>query len=87
MQNPRRPVLEWQVLANFPAYFPRRSMPDTSQGTEGAERVNRTRTAPRFAAGPNTEFIDFFNADMDLAGSCYTNHVLYTFDFALACKK
>lgn len=30
----------------------------------GPERVNRFRQAPRFAAGPNTEFIDFFNADL-----------------------
>jgi peptide/nickel transport system substrate-binding protein len=35
----------------------------------------------------NREFIDFFNADIDLTGTCYTNHVLYTFDFALACHK
>jgi len=40
-----------------------------------------------WAAFLNRQFIDFFNADMDLTGSCYTNHVLYTFDFALACKK
>jgi 2-keto-3-deoxy-L-rhamnonate aldolase RhmA/quercetin dioxygenase-like cupin family protein len=45
-------------------FFPRRVMPDTSCGTEGAERVNRHQTATRFAAGPNTEFIDFFNADL-----------------------
>jgi len=41
--------------------FERRLMPPTSTGVEGAERVNRFRTAPRFEAGPNTEFIDFFN--------------------------
>jgi peptide/nickel transport system substrate-binding protein len=35
----------------------------------------------------NRQFIDFFNAKMDLTGTCYTNHVLYAFDFALACKK
>lgn len=40
------------------------SMPASSTGTAGAERVNRHATAPRFAAGPNTEFIDFFNADL-----------------------
>jgi peptide/nickel transport system substrate-binding protein len=33
----------------------------------------------------NRQFTDFFNADMDL--SCYVNHVLYVFDFALICKK
>ncbi len=45
-------------------FFPRRSMPDDSTGFPGAERVNRFATAKRFAAGPNTEFIDFFNADL-----------------------
>lgn len=40
----------------------RRSMPEDSAGFSGAERVTRFRTAERFAAGPNTEFIDFFNA-------------------------
>jgi quercetin dioxygenase-like cupin family protein len=39
-------------------------MPDDSTGFEGAERVNRFATAKRFAAGPNAEFIDFFNADL-----------------------
>ena len=33
----------------------------------------------------NRQFLDFFNSDMDL--SCYVNHVLYDFDFALICKK
>ncbi len=33
----------------------------------------------------NRQFTDFFNADMDL--SCYVNHVLYQFDFALICHK
>jgi quercetin dioxygenase-like cupin family protein len=42
-------------------FFPRRSMPDTSTGFPGAERVNRFATAKRGAAGPNTEFIDCFN--------------------------
>lgn len=45
-------------------FFPRRSMPDDSTGFDGAERVNRFAAAQRFAAGPNTEFIDFFNADL-----------------------
>lgn len=45
-------------------FFPRRAMPDDSTGFPGAERVNRFATAKRFAAGPNTEFIDFFNADL-----------------------
>jgi len=33
----------------------------------------------------NRQFTDFFNSDMDL--SCYVNHVLYQFDFALICHK
>lgn len=45
-------------------FFPRRTMPNNSQGHSGAERVNRFATAPRAAAGPNTEFIDFFNSDL-----------------------
>ncbi len=44
--------------------FPRQAMPATATGRPGAERVNRFRTAPRFAAGPGTEFIDFFNVDL-----------------------
>jgi peptide/nickel transport system substrate-binding protein len=31
----------------------------------------------------NRQFIDFFNADIDL--SCYVNHVLYQFDYATIC--
>lgn len=46
------------------AAFPRQTMPRTSTGRRGAERVNRFADAPRFAAGPNTEFIDFFNEDL-----------------------
>lgn len=42
-------------------FFSRKTMPDDSTGVPGAERVNRFATARRFAAGPNTEFIDFFN--------------------------
>lgn len=45
-------------------FFSRRSMPDTSTGFPGAERVNRFATAKRAAAGPNTEFIDCFNQDL-----------------------
>ena len=33
----------------------------------------------------NRQETDFFNSGMDL--SCYVNHVLYAFDFALICKK
>lgn len=45
-------------------FFPRRSMPDDATGVPGAERVNRFATAPRGAAGVNTEFIDCFNATL-----------------------
>jgi len=45
-------------------FYPRRMMPNDSTGFEGAERVNRFATAKRFEAGPNTEFIDFFNSDL-----------------------
>lgn len=42
-------------------FFFRRTMPDHSTGVPGAERVNRMKTATRFVAGPNTQFVDFFN--------------------------
>lgn len=45
-------------------FFPRRMMPDDSTGRPGAERVTRFATAPRKAAGPNTEFVDCFNAEL-----------------------
>ena len=35
----------------------------------------------------NREYIDFFGANMDLTGSCYTNHIVYQLDFALVCRK
>ncbi len=44
--------------------FPQTPMPIEATGHPGAERFNRFLTANRFAAGPNTEFIDFFNADL-----------------------
>jgi quercetin dioxygenase-like cupin family protein len=44
--------------------FSGRLMSESATGPEGAERVNRFRTAPRFEAGSNTEFIDFFNKDL-----------------------
>lgn len=45
-------------------FFPRRTMPNDSVGFDGAERVNRFASAKRFEAGPNTEFIDFFNSEL-----------------------
>ena len=40
--------------------FPRRVI-DADMEADGPERINRFRTAPRYEAGPNTAFIDFFN--------------------------
>jgi 2-keto-3-deoxy-L-rhamnonate aldolase RhmA/quercetin dioxygenase-like cupin family protein len=45
-------------------FFSRRPMPLDSTGLPGAERVTRFKTAHRFEAGPNTQFIDFFNHDL-----------------------
>jgi 2-keto-3-deoxy-L-rhamnonate aldolase RhmA/quercetin dioxygenase-like cupin family protein len=45
-------------------FFPRRLMPEDSTGLAGMERITRIAHAPGAAAGPNTEFIDFFNADL-----------------------
>lgn len=44
--------------------FETRRMPDDAAGQPGAEHVTRGSTAARYAAGPNTEFIDFFNANL-----------------------
>lgn len=44
--------------------FTRQAMPATAAGYKGVERVNRFKSADRFAAGPGTEFIDFFNVDL-----------------------
>jgi len=41
--------------------FARQLVPDDSPCVPGGERINRFANAPRGAAGPNTEFIDFFN--------------------------
>ena len=45
-------------------FFSRRSMPRDSNGTPGAERVTRSASAPTYSPGPNTSFIDYFNADL-----------------------
>ena len=39
-------------------------MPEDATGISGMERVTRAAQARRGAAGPNTEFIDYFNADL-----------------------
>ena len=46
------------------SFFPRRRMAADAGGREGGERVTRHRNAPRYEAGPNTSFIDFFNSDL-----------------------
>ena len=48
------------VYGEFSSQF----MPDSFAGQAGAERVNRTASAARFAAAPNTEFVDFFNQEL-----------------------
>ncbi len=67
----RQPVVVCVALASdTPArrlidqFFPRRQMPDAATGVPGKERVTRTQSAARSAAGPNTEFVDFFNAEL-----------------------
>jgi 2-keto-3-deoxy-L-rhamnonate aldolase RhmA/quercetin dioxygenase-like cupin family protein len=42
-------------------FYSKRAMPDDSIGQPGQERVNRFASAPRYEAGPNTQFVDFFN--------------------------
>jgi quercetin dioxygenase-like cupin family protein len=44
--------------------FECRTIPASPAYQNGPERVNRFRLAPRFSAGPNTEFIDFFNSNL-----------------------
>jgi quercetin dioxygenase-like cupin family protein len=44
--------------------FANEPMAAAATGYPGAERVNRFRLARRFSAGPNTEFIDFFNREL-----------------------
>jgi mannose-6-phosphate isomerase-like protein (cupin superfamily) len=54
--SPTRTLVDWP--------FASRPMPAGFSGVPGAERINRFRTAQRGTAGPNTEFIDFFNRDL-----------------------
>jgi quercetin dioxygenase-like cupin family protein len=42
----------------------KRSMPVDAVGLIGPEHVTRFQSARRYEAGPNTEFIDFFNANL-----------------------
>jgi quercetin dioxygenase-like cupin family protein len=51
-----------RTLVDAPAGV--REMPAECDGMPGAERVTRFATAKRFSAGPNTEFIDYFNREL-----------------------
>jgi peptide/nickel transport system substrate-binding protein len=53
--------------------------------TEWAGVDKATMEQAPWAPFMNRQFTDFFNSDIDL--SCYVNHVLYLFDFALICHK
>lgn len=44
--------------------FTKKKMSPGSHDSPTPERFNHFATAPRFEAGPNTEFIDFFNKDL-----------------------
>jgi len=45
-------------------FFSRRAMPMDATGGDWPERINRFKLAPRYEAGPNTDFIDFFNENL-----------------------
>ncbi len=45
-------------------FFSRKAMASDAAGVPGKERVTRTSAVPRSLAGPNAEFVDFFNADL-----------------------
>jgi quercetin dioxygenase-like cupin family protein len=44
--------------------FREQRMPDDSTGRPGGERVTRLQSARKYAAGPNTEFVDYFNSQL-----------------------
>jgi quercetin dioxygenase-like cupin family protein len=44
--------------------FAKRNMAGDCLGRPEAERVTRCRTAPRYRAGPNTSFVDYFNSEL-----------------------
>jgi 2-keto-3-deoxy-L-rhamnonate aldolase RhmA/quercetin dioxygenase-like cupin family protein len=45
-------------------FFSRRTMPEDSQGKEGAEYLTRHRAAKPFAAGQGASFINYFNREL-----------------------
>jgi 2-keto-3-deoxy-L-rhamnonate aldolase RhmA/quercetin dioxygenase-like cupin family protein len=49
-------------LADAPTQV--RRMPADAAGVPGREHVTRINTAPRYAAGPGTGFVDYFNSDL-----------------------
>lgn len=61
------------VRSLVPAAAPR-VQPEASRGVAGKERVTRFATAERSEAGPNTSFIDHFNAavmpGLEMSGGC-----------------
>ena len=44
--------------------FVEQTMPENASGMAGAEHVVRIKTAKRYAAGPNTEFVDHLNSNL-----------------------
>ena len=46
------------------AFFPRRTMPETTQTQPGGERVTYARKVERYSPGNHAAFIDYFNADL-----------------------
>jgi quercetin dioxygenase-like cupin family protein len=55
-ESPTRELVEWQ--------YGEYAMSDLSEGSPPFERVTRFKSASRFEAGPNTEFIDYFNREL-----------------------
>ena len=45
-------------------FYSRRAPAQDPDGSQGGERLTRTRTARRYEPGPNASFVDFFNRDL-----------------------
>lgn len=45
-------------------FYSRRAVLADPDGSDGHERVTRSRTARRYEPGPNTSFVDFFNQEL-----------------------
>jgi len=50
--------------SDVPHTFETTLMPEDAPYRPGAEHVTRLKSARKYAAGPNTEFVDFFNANL-----------------------